>query len=250
MPNWLGIMAKTQEISVLTVGSSKGSLDLLSPIINHDKVNFSVICSNILDYDLPPQVDNGARVWYRGELRNTLNTVAPEIYLLPESLKNLLIENDRYHLSEHDLAINYHINQIQQNTSDLEKSYQLLSEETKRENITLFPLVTQNPPILAFKQKKYAPLRFYFEKSELLSETPPERIDKGKRKYDDKKLVLENFDFIKTMKLNDKSYRALQSSDLVIIIPYDIVSLAFLLKATEIDKQLKKLERYLDIRLN
>lgn len=235
-------MAKAQEISVLTVGSSSGSLDLLSPILNHDNVNFSIICSNMLDYDLPPQVENGARVWYRDELRSTLNVLAPEIYSLPESLKNLLQENDRFHLSEHDLAINNHINLIQQNTGNIEQSYQLLSDETKRENVSLYPLVTQNPPILAFKQKKYAPLRFYYKKLELLSESPPERLDKGKRKYDDKKLILENFDYIKTMKLNDKSHRALQSSDLVVIIPNDIVSFAFLLKATEIDKQLKKLD--------
>ncbi|MCE7736175.1 MAG: hypothetical protein GPJ54_14940 [Candidatus Heimdallarchaeota archaeon] len=235
-------MAKAQEISVLTIGSSSGSLDLLSPILNHDNVNFSIICSNILDYDLPPLVENGARVWYRDELRDTLNVLAPEIYSLPESLKKLLQENDRFHLSEHDLAINNHINLIQQNTGNIEQSYQLLSDETKRENISLFPLVTQNPPILAFKQKKYAPLRFYYEKSELLSESPPEHKDKSKRKYDDKKLTLENFDYIKTMKLNEKSHRALQGSDLVVIIPNDIVSFAFLLKASEIDKQLKKLD--------
>lgn len=98
-------MAKTQEISVLTIGLGDSSLDLLSPMLNHDNVTFSIICSNILDYDLPPQVENGARVWYRDELRSTLNVLAPEIYSIPESLKNLLIENDRLQLSDHDLAI-------------------------------------------------------------------------------------------------------------------------------------------------
>jgi hypothetical protein len=238
----VGIMAKTPNISVLTVGSGHGSLDLLTPILDNQDINYSVICSNMLDYELPPQVENGARVWYRDELRNVLNTLAPELYSLPESLKNLLIENDRFQLSEHDLAINNHINQIQQNTGDLEQSYQLLSEETKRENVNIFPLVSENIPILVFKQKKFAPLRFYFEKSELLKEQPPEPLDKNKRKYDDKKLTIENFEQIKTMKLNERTNRTIQSSDLVVIIPSDIISFSFLLKATEIDKQLKKLD--------
>lgn len=235
-------MAKLPKISVLTVGYGGNPIDLLKPILNYENVHFSVVCSNILDYDLPPLIENGTRVWYRDELRTTLKALGPEMYTIPESLKSLLIENDRFQLSEEELAINYHINQIQQNSGNIEQSYELLSEETKRANVSLFPLVTQNSPILAFKQKKYAPLRYYYEKNILLKEEPPETLDKAKRKYEDKKLTIENFDVIKSLKLNEKAHKAFQESDLIVILPADILSLGFLLEASEIDKQIKKLD--------
>ncbi|OLS22154.1 MAG: 2-phospho-L-lactate transferase [Candidatus Heimdallarchaeota archaeon LC_2] len=237
----VGIMARLPEISVLTVGYGGNPVDLLKPILNYENVHFSIVCSNILDYDLPTLIENGTNVWYRDELRTTLKTLASEIYNIPESLKSLLLESDRLQLSEKELAINYHINQIQQNSGNIEQSYELLSEETERENLSFFPLVTQNPTILAFKQKKYAPLRYYYTKNELLKETPPEPLDKTKRKYDDKKLAIENFDNLKSLKLNEKAHKAFQESDLIIILPSDVLSLNFLLEATEIENQIKKI---------
>ncbi|MHA2091477.1 MAG: hypothetical protein ACW98K_11515, partial [Candidatus Kariarchaeaceae archaeon] len=190
--------------------------------------------------ELPPKVKNAASQWHRHELRWVLSQLAPEIYTISPSLKNLLQENDRLELSDLDLAITSHISQIEQNSENLRIAYELLLEETQKSNVSLIPLTEENPDLLAFKNKKYAPLRYYFEKEELLTEDPPQKTDKSKRKYDDKKLTIENLDVLRNIKLSDQSNKVIQESDLILILSSDIVSFGIMVRAIELEKQIKK----------
>lgn len=236
-------MAKKPNISVLVVGSSSGNtVDVLGPLLDSKKIQFSIICSNLLDYELPPKIEAGATFTYRHELRGILKKLSPDNFQISESLRDLLRENDRHGFSDLDLAITNHINQIEQNCTSLEQVYDLLLKELKVPNIALHPLVTDPPPLLVFKSKKYAPLRFYYETGELLKDDPPPIIEKSKRKVDDKSLLIENFDLLKTLKLSDRGQKTMAQSDLVIIIPKDIISFLVLLKSSDLENQIKKID--------
>ncbi len=226
-------------IAVLTTGIYNNPI--LDSLLNQENLNFFIICSNILDFELPPKTKNGNPQWYRHELRQVLRQIAPDLYKISPSLKNLLEENDRLDLNELDLAITSHISQIEQNSTNLDKAYDLLLQETQVQNISLIPLTEENPSLFAFKDKKYAPIRYFFEKEEMLSEEPPQKHDKSKRKYNEKKLVVENLDVLQNIKLSEASNKAMQESDLIIILTSDIVSFGSLVRANEIEKQIKKM---------
>ncbi|MCH8906778.1 MAG: hypothetical protein IH840_06790 [Candidatus Heimdallarchaeota archaeon] len=232
-------MTERPKITVLTVGTE--APEVLESLLESDAIDLSIVCFNLLDYELPPKVENAASQHYRDELQNALKIISPANYSLSDSLKNLLMENDRLTLSEEDLAIVNHVNQIEQNSQNLVMAYQILLEETKRQNISLIPLVDDEFQILAFKNKKYAPLRFYATQNELLKENPPPPPDKTKRKYDEKKLTIENLDDLETVKLGEKGKKAIQESDLIVIYPSDITSFGILVKAKELEKQIKKI---------
>ena len=76
------------KIAVLTTGIYENQL--LDELLKRDDLHLSIICSNFLDYELPPKVENAANQWHRHELRQVLKQLAPNIYSISSSLKNLL----------------------------------------------------------------------------------------------------------------------------------------------------------------
>ncbi|MHA2092056.1 MAG: hypothetical protein ACW98K_14475, partial [Candidatus Kariarchaeaceae archaeon] len=74
------------KIAVLTIGIHTNPV--LGTLLNQEDLHLSIICSNILDYELPPKVKNAASQWHRHELRWVLSQLAPEIYTISPSLKN------------------------------------------------------------------------------------------------------------------------------------------------------------------
>ncbi|MHA2250387.1 MAG: hypothetical protein ACXAD7_08490 [Candidatus Kariarchaeaceae archaeon] len=227
------------KIAVLTTGIYENLI--LDELLKRDDLHLSIICSNFLDYELPPKVENAANQWHRHDLRQVLKQLAPNIYSISSSLKNLLKENDRLDLEDLDLAITSQISQIEQNSKDLNVAYELLLEETNVSNVSLIPLTDEIPNLLAFKNKKYAPIRYYYETNNLLSEEAPPKADKSKRKYEGKKLNIENLDLLQNIKLSELSNKAMQDSDLILILTSDIVTFGSLIRATELEKQIKRI---------
>ena len=165
---------------MLIVGSNESPI--MTSLLKLNDAEIISVCSNILDYELPALVKNTPPHWHRDELREVLRVIAPENYKISSSLKNLLEENDRLQLDELGLAITTHISQIEQNSQSLEIAYELLSKETGVDNFSVHPLVDEFSGLIVFKNKKYAPLRYYLEQEELLKDTPPAKEGATKRK--------------------------------------------------------------------
>ncbi len=193
----------------------------------------------MLDYTLPPKVRNAVNQTYYHEVRFLLTQLGANRYVsISDSLSALLKENDRLDLDEENLALISHISQIDQNSKNLKTTYNILLDENGRTDITLHPLVNENPNLLLFKGKKYAPLRYFAERGELLVDDPPES-DK-KRKYPDKKYTIENLELLKSLKFKDEIGDLIDNADLVIILATDYVSLATILQSKELKNQIKK----------
>ncbi|MDH5404486.1 MAG: hypothetical protein OEY49_18445, partial [Candidatus Heimdallarchaeota archaeon] len=229
----------TGKIAILTNGVS--GHPLLNNLIQHSDLDISIICSNILDFEVPPIVENAAYQWHRHELRNVLRSMKPSGFKISSSLKNLLRENDRLELDEIDLSITSLITQIEQNSKDYTTAYSLLLGETDIQNLSLIPLVEKNPNLYYVKNKKYSPLRYYYIKGDLLKD-PPERLSIQKKLLDDKKASIANEDKLHNLKLNELAYKAIADSDLLIILISDVVSFGILLKAIELEKQMKNIK--------
>ncbi len=214
--------------------------DLFKNIKEYSDLQVSVITTNILDYALPPKVEKGATQHYRHEILNVLKLMNAAKHIpTSTTLLNLLKENDRLGLTEDELIINAHIEQIETNASSLVKAYDILIQETKVNNLTLLPMFEDNPQIYAFKNKKYAPLRYYQQSKILLSESVPDVISQSKKKSD-KKLQVIGLDSIKDLKLTEATTNTIEESDLILFIPTDIVTLGVLSFVSELSRLLKK----------
>ncbi|MCY3415038.1 MAG: hypothetical protein INQ03_25530 [Candidatus Heimdallarchaeota archaeon] len=225
------------KIAVITLGSKSNVI--IDKLLELRDTHLDFVLMNMLDYTLPPKVRNSISQDYYHELRHVLYQLGANEYVkISDSLTALLKENDRLDLSDEELALVSHISQINNNSKNLKSTYSILLDETKRKNITLHPLVNENPDLLLFKGKKYAPLRYFAEKGELLIDEPPES-DK-KRKYSDKKYTIENIEHLKSIKFDDAIGEIIDSSDLTLILASDIVSLSILLQSKELKNQIKK----------
>ncbi len=227
------------KIAVCSIG--KNPINLIQNLIDYDStIDLSLIAMNILDYK-PPEIENVATQWQRYELRNVLKQLGIfENISIPESLIDLLKQNDTLDLDDEDLTISSHIDQIEANSKDLVTSYNNLQKDTKYDNVSLYPLITTELSLLSFKNKKYAPLRYYYTTETLYDEALKE--ENGKKKRSDKKLVIENLDELKDVKFNDLAYDAIKEADIAIFVATDIVSLGTLTFAKELFKQIEKLD--------
>jgi hypothetical protein len=227
------------KIAVCSIG--KNPIGLIQNLIEYDEsIDLSLITMNILDYK-PPEIENVATQWQRYELRNVLKQLGIiENISIPESLIDLLKQNDTLNLDDDDLTISSHIDQIEANSKDLVTSYNNLQKDTKYENVSLYPLITTELSLLSFKNKKYAPLRYYYTTESLYDEAITE--DNGKKKRSDKKLIIEDLDELKDVKINELAYDAIKEADIAIFVATDIVSLGTLTFAKELFKQIEKLD--------
>lgn len=228
------------KIATITVGVNESPI--VGELLKLDSVKLDVICSNVLDFELPPLVENASNVWHRLELRNVLKQIGSEDFKISKSLKSLLQENDRLGLSDEYLSITSHISQIDQNSSNIFVAYELLVELTKKENVKLIPLINESLELLALKNKRYAPLRYFALKEELLPDAPLPLPDKQKRKLNDKKLTIEGMELLNGLKLSEQAFQALENSDLVVILPTDLLSFGVLVRAEELEKQIKAVQ--------
>lgn len=227
----------TAKIAVISIGYKPNKI--IDNLLEFKDTQLNLILMNMLDYTLPPKVENSVPQKYYPELRSVLKQLGASEYVnISDSLSALLKENDRFGFNEADLALVSHITQIEQNSKSLQSTYQILLEETKKKNISLTPLVSSNPDLLVFKGKKYAPLRYYVQKGELLSENPPET--EKKRKYPDKKLTIENMEALNTIKFSENVEKIIEDSNLIIISASDYTSLGTLVISKEIKNQIKK----------
>ena len=158
------------KIAVCSIG--KNPISLIQNLIEYDEtIDLSLITMNILDYK-PPVIENVATQWQRYELRNVLKQLGIiENISIPESLIDLLKQNDTLKLDDADLTISSHIDQIEANSKDLVTSYNNLQKDTKYDNVSLYPLITTELSLLSFKNKKYAPLRYYYTTETLYDDT-------------------------------------------------------------------------------
>lgn len=227
------------KIAVCSIG--KNPISLIQNLIEYDDtIDLSLITMNILDYK-PPEIENVATQWQRYELRNVLKQLGiVDNISIPESLIDLLKQNDMLGLEEEDLIISSHIDQIEANSKDLVTSYNNLRKDTKYDNVSLHPLITTELSLLSFKNKKYAPLRYYYTTEMLYDEALSE--ENGKKRRSDKKLIIENLDELKDVKFNERAYDAIKKADIAIFVATDIISLGTLTFAKELFKQIEKLD--------
>ena len=94
--------------------------------------------------------------------------------------------------------------------------------------------------IYSYKNKKYAPLRYYDLKKQFLESELPEKIDE--EKYKDKEFHVSSDEELKHMKLSSNSLKSMQDSNLVVIVPTDKISLAVLLYSKDLVKQVKSVK--------
>ena len=233
--SWGQIMAN---ITIIYIGVYESPI--IPSMLELNDVELDIICNNILDFELPPKVENAAPIWHRHELRNTLGQIGPKKFEISSSLKNLLKENDRMELDEQYLGVTSHISQIEQNSKDLFVAYNLLQEQTDLEHINLIPLVEQNKQINIVMNKKIAPLRYYHLSGKLFDKPLPENIDKKKVK--ERNPFIVNRDEVLDIKLSEPALKSMQESDLVFIIPTDKISLGVLVSAEELEKQITNIQ--------
>ena len=129
------------EISILYIGVKPSPI--MAELMSSKKYSIDVIVNNILDFELPPLVENAAPIWHRHELSNVLLQMNKEKFEISSSLSNLLRENDMFGLSDDKLAVTSHINQIELNSNNLLKTYELLRDQAEISNINLYPLLDE-----------------------------------------------------------------------------------------------------------
>ena len=226
------------EISILYIGVKPSPI--MAELMSSKRYSIDVIVNNILDFELPPLVENAAPIWHRHELSNVLLQMNKEKFEISSSLSNLLRENDMFGLSDDKLAVTSHINQIELNSNNLLKTYELLRDQAEISNINLYPLLDEITQIYSYKNKKYAPLRYYDLKKQFLENELPEKIDE--EKYKDKEFHVSSDEELKHMKLSSNSLKSMQDSNLVVIVPTDKISLAVLLYSKDLVKQVKSVK--------
>jgi len=115
-----------------------------------------------------------------------------------------------------------------------------LRDQAEISNINLYPLLDEITQIFSYKNKKYAPLRYYDLKKQFLENELPEKIDE--EKYKDKEFHVSSDEELKHMKLSSNSLKSMQDSNLVVIVPTDKISLAVLLYSKDLVKQVKSVK--------
>lgn len=230
-------------ISILVSGKAKSLvLEMLTKVKG---INLNIICSNLLDYELENEDFQPIKLfpWELVTVLKQTTENVKEAFPIPSKIKEELLEHipKGNSIEEEDLHILYNINQIETVSKNIESAYEILEGQIGKNGIKLFPISDSNPNLLAIRQKRWSPLRYYLETGELLFDLGKLNGEEGKKKKGNKSLEIEGLDRLESIKLNDKVKTVLEQSDLVIFVPTDIISLEVFLKAKNLNQQVQKL---------
>lgn len=220
------------------------TIKLLSEL---DDINLFVFTSPILDFQLNVEEDRSA-IMERTELANALNTLtddAKNIYKIPAKLKKFYKKYLNEIETDTNIRIIYNTNLIEPNVEHLQDMYEILHERILKTNVKLAPITTARAELVAFKNKRWAPLRYYAATKQLPYDesSRPERLQKLETNYNQKELGIDGLNTLKELKLSDELLERLKTADLIIISATDQLSLAILFRAAEIVNKIKKLAR-------
>ncbi len=231
---------KTPNISIIAMGKAQNPIvEILKDI---EGINLNIICSNLLDFELESVEGNPIRI-FPWELVSILMQTANDIdtaFPVPAKIKQDLNFNGNFEVTEDQAKILYNINQIESVSKNLINAYDILEGQIGKDNIHIFPLAETNPNLLAIKQKKWSPLRYYQETGQLMFDISKLNEDLKKRKSS-KNLEIYGLDKLENIKVNDNIKNIIENSNLIIFSASDLVSFEIFLRAKQIVGQIRKI---------
>ncbi len=230
-------------ISIIVSGKAKSLvLEMLTKV---EGIHLNIICSNLLDYELETEKFQPIKLfpWELVTVLKQTTDNVKEAFPIPSKIKEELLSNlsSESLFEEEDLHILYNINQIESVSKNIDNAYEVLEGQIGKENINIFPISDLNPNLIAVKQKRWSPLRYYSETGELLFDLTKLNGDDGKKKKGNKNLEIDGLERLESIKLNERVKTILEDSDLVVFLPTDVLSLEVFLRSKSLSQQVKKL---------
>jgi mannose/fructose/N-acetylgalactosamine-specific phosphotransferase system component IIB len=233
---------KKANIAVILLGRHFNPL--IDILLKLDNVNLDLICSTLLDYELPI-IEDKTPITIRSVLVQTLIAITDDIqaaFPIPAKIEEVYKEKISHFEDIENFGVVYNTNQIIQNTASINSALEILIEQTGRENVRIFPLSTKESNLAMVRSKKWAPLRYYSitNKIDLDESSKPESIKKKKSNTTSKRPELIGIDDLQEIKIPDVTLKALEKADLTIITSSDLVSLAVFFKMEDMVNKIKK----------
>ena len=229
------------KVSLILLGKEANPiLDMLSKIKN---IELTIICATFLNYELPRSEDKKSIV-IRGELIQTLKTITKDIeanFPIPPTIKKSFLEDLEGIEPEEDIGIIYNINTIEDHSSTLNDTFDGLEKLVGDTDLEIVPLTDEDDDIIVYKNKKWAPLRYYLNCGKLPFDESKFNAGEKRVKMTGKSMHIHGLDQIVDDEIPEETLKEIDDSDLLLISSTDLISLGLFLRSETAIKQLQKI---------
>ncbi len=231
------------KVSLILLGKEANPvLEILSKVSN---IDLKVICATFLNYELPRSEDKKSII-VRDELIQTLKSISDDFeknFPIPPTIKNSYMEDLNGIESEDDIGIIYNINTIEDHSTSLVETFDGLEELIGEGPFEILPLTDEDDDIIVYRNKKWAPLRYYLVSKKLPFDESKYNAGEKKVKMTGKSLHLYGVEELKDDKLPEETAKILEESDIILISSTDVISVAILMKLASVLKQIRKVAK-------